>query len=1313
MRGMSMLACVAVCGIVVTADAAERLSLEARPLLAGRASLTADGFVEARTLGTANFTPELRWPVQLMYESASEKTGLFGFAWRSPQLESSAAWDKDGVLWTAPWGERIKFRPKRERLPKDAVKVELWEEARRGRGFWTPYADWEADTSASDFRKTGDWIFSGKRACAGWTFRYRAGRLARVEAPSGRALDFGYAKDGRLLSVSQDGAAFVEIVHNADGLAESVRVNGVETRLAYERGQLRVLPKTPDGQVVPAVRPRLSSLRTADLDPVLLSYAGNYLSRISQGAHVEELKVQEETLEDRRRNLRSALPKSKVEHTGRIAGRLLSDGVRSYAYGKRTGTVTLRDGARRTAEFDFNAKTGVFGITDFTGRRYTVYYFMRYDVAYLGKVRKVVDGRGRDVVSFRYDKATGRPVRVRDRLGNDRVFEYDGAGRPVRETRRAAGAADAEPVRAFTCDKAGNPVSVAALDADGRAVRAVEAAYDGEGRPVRLSDGRREAKVAYTKWGRPASVTDALGRTAAFEYDRWNRPVRAVDADGVVTTCAYTPAGQVARMERRSGEELAQSVEVAYDGAGHPVSYTDQDGRARKFERDAFGRVVKEIFPDATEVGYAYDGAGRLSSVLDENRHRIQFGWDAFGLASRATAAGQVTDYVRDDYGLLKEVVSSRGGRAERTVRREYDRFDRPVKVVYGPGEVETFSYDAWGRLAKHTRGKKTETYAYDHFGRLAEKSEDGVTTSYAYDAWGLRTRRVTKDAEGKVVSEETRAYDKFGRLAEIASNGRRVTYAYDKAGRVARQVVDGRTITFEYTKYGRLASKTLLRADGQTAEVRYGYGTDGRITSRCANGVLQNYAYDAKGQLVSVTGEDGTVAERYAYDPAGNILEKEIGGKVTKYAYDGANQLVSSTDPDGKVTKYAYDAVGRLVKEGTKTYRYGYLDKVLSVIDGKERRTFTYHVDGQLATATRTGGPRLSRPGSDKTGGARLSRPDFTEIETFLWDGLALIQRGSTSYVNESHPNGGSPVFSSTDGVMFNDVLGTTLGADGADGYAATYLSAFGDPIPGGPRLSRPGAAAPDVLYTGKPHVDGLGYAFLLRNYRPALGKWQTADPLGYPDGWNQLAYCGNACLETTDLFGGLSFRVCDYYRPWMSVTTALDLLIKRQGTGLGSFAEQIEVVADSNSKTLSIKYLIGITVAVNADPSSSFAVNTVATYHEHIRTPSDASLTGALVYEAVLAHERGHATYAITETQFLLRMEYAALESAWQGGYITDSQLNLEVNRIFREASLNSWGPSGQAANMATEAWFDASPQWQALFTGEGSILKWKKIE
>ena len=179
------------------------------------------------------------------------------------------------------------------------------------------------------------------------------------------------------------------------------------------------------------------------------------------------------------------------------------------------------------------------------------------------------------------------------------------------------------------------------------------------------------------------------------------------------------------------------------------------------------------------------------------------------------------------------------------------------------------------------------------------------------------------------------------------------------------------------------------------------------------------------------------------------------------------------------------------------KTYRYGYLDKVLSVAEGKERRTFTYHADGQLATATRTGGPQSPA----------------AETETFLWDGLALIRRGSTAYVNEPHPSGGAAVASSKDDVMFNDILGTTLGTAGAEGYAPVEMSAFGDI--GGAR------SGVDALFPGKPAVGGLGHAFLFRNYRASLGKWQTADPLGYPDGWNPMAYCQNKILTCYDRTG------------------------------------------------------------------------------------------------------------------------------------------------------------------------------------------------
>ena len=72
---------------------------------------------------------------------------------------------------------------------------------------------------------------------------------------------------------------------------------------------------------------------------------------------------------------------------------------------------------------------------------------------------------------------------------------------------------------------------------------------------------------------------------------------------------------------------------------------------------------------------------------------------------------------------------------------------------------------------------------------------------------------------------------------------------------------------------------------------------------------------------------------------------------------------------------------------------------------------------------------------------------------------------------------------------------------------YSAPSPTAFGE-----------GDAA---FFTGKPQVPGLGRAFLFRNYRPDLAKWQTADPLGYPDGWNSNMYGLNTPNAGIDLLG------------------------------------------------------------------------------------------------------------------------------------------------------------------------------------------------
>ena len=113
-------------------------------------------------------------------------------------------------------------------------------------------------------------------------------------------------------------------------------------------------------------------------------------------------------------------------------------------------------------------------------------------------------------------------------------------------------------------------------------------------------------------------------------------------------------------------------------------------------------------------------------------------------------------------------------------------------------------------------------------------------------------------------------------------------------------------------------------------------------------------------------------------------------------------------------------------------------------------RRTFTYHADGQLASASCDGiGRAGAHPAlSPLRGSLRSGDMRMPQTETFLWDGLALIQRGDEQFVNEPHVGGGNPVASSKGTSYFNDALGTTVGAKRDGKYSAAALTAFGESL-------------------------------------------------------------------------------------------------------------------------------------------------------------------------------------------------------------------------------------------------------------------------
>ena len=264
-------------------------------------------------------------------------------------------------------------------------------------------------------------------------------------------------------------------------------------------------------------------------------------------------------------------------------------------------------------------------------------------------------------------------------------------------------------------------------------------------------------------------------------------------------------------------------------------------------------------------------------------------------------------------------------------------------------------------------------------------------------------------------------------------------------------------------------------------AEIEYFYSDDGTLTGKAFNGNRVNFEYDLRGQLLAVKDAQGKDLERYTYDPAGNRLSKTINGVTTTYTYDKANQLVTST-VNGVTTHYKYDAAGRMIQAGDKKYIYNGQNKVAEVRqNGKTIARFEYNIDGQIAKAIY----------GDK-------------VEEFIWDGLALIWRSGVTYINEPYVTGGNPVMAGDD-VLFNDMLGSTLAVNGNP----VEMTSFGE------------TTDKNAFFTGKPMVDELGFAFLFRDYNPNLGKWTTSDPLGYPDGWNNLAYVNNEVIGAVDICG------------------------------------------------------------------------------------------------------------------------------------------------------------------------------------------------
>lgn len=325
----------------------------------------------------------------------------------------------------------------------------------------------------------------------------------------------------------------------------------------------------------------------------------------------------------------------------------------------------------------------------------------------------------------------------------------------------------------------------------------------------------------------------------------------------------------------RWSDRLGNTID--YDAAGRIRSYAERNGVSVRFARDGNGRIeTVRDHADRTVLTFDYNTAGQVGSITDASGRRVRYHYTGTALTGVTDVLGYAWSYAYAS-GLLTRQTDPE----QRATTIAYQG-NRVVKVTDPQGYATTYTYD-------YNRG----TRQYE----IKETSPEGRQTYSRYDASGKRlqqeagtrlTYRVIKDAANVDI--------------EIDERGLRTRTEYD-ANRNPVKVTwpDGATTT---TTWDGRYSLPLERTDEL--------------------GVVTKYAYDAKGNLVTLTEAVGLPGQRVTtatYDAYGQRLTQTVKGATpaddatTTWTYDAAGNVQSITDAENHTTAFEYDAQGNVVK--------------------------------------------------------------------------------------------------------------------------------------------------------------------------------------------------------------------------------------------------------------------------------------------------------------------------------------------------------------------------------------------------------------
>ena len=647
----------------------------------------------------------------------------------------------------------------------------------------------------------------------------------------------------------------------------------------------------------------------------------------------------------------------------------------------------------------------------------------------------------------------------------------------------------------------------------------------------------------------PAHPGDASARVTTFTYDVWDNLKTTKDALNNLFTLNYD-----------ANRRLTSTVDalVAPD-TPNTVTYT-------------YGTVaaVKGLLTTVTEpsnngsagnlrkTGYTYDSANRVSQInrdlsTTSSPSRVQYVYDGFSNLIqqwRQQTANGVSSIHSWAYDMMGRPITSIDplGRATVTVSSP---FCRKTQVTTPRGVTRITTKDALCRVTKILTDKEGRSLAYDQLSRVVSDLAGSVygVAKYGTDIYG----------NGRIFT-----YDSLDRVKQVLfSDGTSQNYTYDFVGNMLT-FTDNFGVTTTYTYYDDDLLNTVSFSYASVAYLfTYNYDLAGRLTQIVyppTSQITVDYVWNNNGWLLSMTYKKLTTVIQsftYTYDNSGNRATMvEFNGTTTinwVYTYDWLNRLVNVTKNATQMAAYLYDNCDNRIQltnaAGVFTYQVDAADQLISQKKaGALFETYLQDLDGNMVSRTLAAGSVTTLYGWNDFNSLTSFTVSGVSQETEVYDssGTRRTKKDNVGAATQYYTSGGTSLaelrptaankvsfisghlllgLEQAGSVYFylTDALGTVrqVVTSAGVGSATVATDEFG--------VQTASTGSAEVLTNT--YVGGLGvrnettarglYYMNQRWNDPTLGRFISADPIGYRGGLNVWVYTSNDPISGVDPSG------------------------------------------------------------------------------------------------------------------------------------------------------------------------------------------------